>query len=158
MLREHLSKCSMYICVLPVSNCSQYDHTMAASKSTERFKLIFYAPPQSLPDLKAAIFATGAGTHGEYTECCFTTPGIGQFRPSNAARPALGEAGKLEEAGEVRCELQCSNRSIAHVAVEALKKSVQVLRGKTDCKLIDAERIHTKSRCMRCISSRPCSG
>ena len=95
---------------------------MATARAAGRYKLIFFIPPQSLPDVKAAIFATGAGRQGNYTECCFTTPGIGQFRPGDAAKPAIGEIGKLEEVGEVRCEILCSERSVAQAAVEALKK------------------------------------
>ena len=37
---------------------------------------------------KSAIFAAGAGRYpgpGGYTECAFTTKGIGQFRPGDAA-------------------------------------------------------------------------
>ena len=98
---------------------------MVSSPPDERYKLIFFAPPQSLPDIKTAIFSTGAGSYpgkGGYTECCFTTPGVGQFRPGSSANPAIGAPGKLEEVGEVRCETLCVGRDVTKAAVEALKK------------------------------------
>lgn len=93
--------------------------------STDRYKLVFFAPPQNLPSIKEAIFAAGAGRYpgpGGYTECCFTTPGVGQFKPGDSANPHIGERGKVEEVGEVRCETLCMGRDVAKSAVEALKK------------------------------------
>lgn len=86
-----------------------------------RFKLVFFVPPLNLQQCKAAIFAAGGGRFNKYSECCFTTPGIGQFKPDDAAKPAIGEAGKVEEVGEVKCEIQCSEVTISE-AVSALKK------------------------------------
>lgn len=90
-----------------------------------RYKLIFFAPPQDLPAIKEAIFAAGAGRYpgeGGYTECCFTSSGVGQFRPGSTANPHIGEVGKLEEVEEVRCETLCVGRDVAKAAVEALKR------------------------------------
>lgn len=87
-----------------------------------RFKLIFFAPPSSLERCKTAIFATGAGKYDKYTECCFTTPGIGQFRPSDDAKPVIGKANRLEEVGEVKCEIVCAGEQVTRQAVSALKK------------------------------------
>jgi hypothetical protein len=89
-----------------------------------RFKLIFYVPPSSLAACKAAIFAAGAGRYpgsGNYTECCWTTLGTGQFRPGDAAKPHLGKIGELEEVQEVRVETLCLGKDVAKKAVEALK-------------------------------------
>jgi hypothetical protein len=90
--------------------------------STTRYKFIFFTPPQYLEELKAAIFATGAGTYQNYSECMFMMPGIGQFRPGNEANPAVGTKGQLEEVSEVRCEMVCQTKEITERAVEALKK------------------------------------
>jgi hypothetical protein len=97
---------------------------MAASSDTEttRYKLVFFTPLQSLSEIKTAIFAAGAGTHSGYSEVCFATPGIGQFKPGNSATPAVGAKGKLEEVEEVRCETICNGREVAKLAVAALKK------------------------------------
>lgn len=97
---------------------------MASATLHNRYKLIFFTPPQFLADIKTAIFATGAGSYlgGNYTQCCFTTPGVGQFKPGDSAKPAIGEPGKVEEVGEVKCEILCMGKSVTESAVEALKK------------------------------------
>lgn len=87
-----------------------------------RYKFIFFSPPQNLAEIKAAVFAAGAGTYPNYSECCFTTPGVGQFRPGDSANPAIGSKGQLEEVGEARCETVCNGREIVEQAVAALKK------------------------------------
>ena len=87
-------------------------HVMSSTNESTRYKLVFFAPPQSLPSIKEAVFATGAGSfpgQGDYTQVCFTTPGIGQFLPGKDAKPAIGQPGKLEELGEARCEIPCAN-------------------------------------------------
>jgi len=92
---------------------------------TTKYKLVFTAPPLDLPKIKEAIFATGAGSYpgpGGYTEVCFTTPGVGQFKPGANAVPHLGMPGKVEEVGEVKCEIFCNGSEIAKAAVAALKR------------------------------------
>ncbi|KAF2470456.1 uncharacterized protein BDR25DRAFT_34994, partial [Lindgomyces ingoldianus] len=92
----------------------------------QKFKLIFFVPQSSLSACKTAIFAAGAGRYpgpGGYTECCFVSKGLGQFRPGDAANPNIGEVGKLEEVEEVRLETICLGREVAVKAVEALKKA-----------------------------------
>lgn len=101
-----------------------------------RYKLIFFSPSSALEGVKAAIFATGAGTFpgGKYTRCCFESIGVGQFQPvaERGARPAIGEkvqqdgdgsgAFRLERVEEVRCEILCVGRETVGRAVEALKR------------------------------------
>jgi len=92
-----------------------------------RFKLIFFVPPPALAACKSAIFAAGAGRYpgpGNYTECCWTTLGTGQFRPGDAAKPNIGKVGELEEVEEARVETICLGEDVVRKAVEALKRSV----------------------------------
>lgn len=56
----------------------------------QRFKLVFFVPTTALQGCKTAVFAAGAGKFpgpGGYTECAFTSKGMGQFRPGDAANP-----------------------------------------------------------------------
>ena len=97
----------------------------AAAATKARFKLVFFVPSASLDACKAAIFAAGAGRYpgpGNYSECCWTTIGTGQFRPSDTANPHIGSAGALEEVSEARVETLCVGADIAKRAVEALKR------------------------------------
>ena len=94
---------------------------MAAS----RFKLIFFVPQAALAKCKTAVFEAGAGRYpgaGNYTECCWTTAGTGQFRPGDAANPHIGTVGELEQVEEVRFETLCVGEGTTKKAVEALKR------------------------------------
>jgi hypothetical protein len=93
-----------------------------SASSLVRYKFIFFTPPQNLSEIKAAIFATGAGTFSNYSECCFTLSGKGQFRPGDGTSPAIGTRGQLEKVDEVRCDMFCNGREITERAVAALKK------------------------------------
>ncbi|KAK4130039.1 hypothetical protein BT67DRAFT_392258 [Trichocladium antarcticum] len=89
-----------------------------------RYKLTFHVPPAALEACKAAVFAAGAGRYpgaGNYTECCFTVLGTGQFRPGAAANPHIGTAGALEHVEEARVETLCVGAEVARKAVAALK-------------------------------------
>ncbi|KAL4901118.1 hypothetical protein BDW74DRAFT_182212 [Aspergillus multicolor] len=92
----------------------------------QKFKLIFHVPPSALEATKAAIFAAGAGRYpgpGNYTECCWVTTGTGQFRPGDAANPAIGVVGELEKIEELRVETLCVGVETTKKAVEALKRA-----------------------------------
>jgi len=89
-----------------------------------RFKLVFFVPLSALEVCKAAVFAAGAGRYpgpGNYTECCWTATGTGQFRPGDAANPHIGNVGTLEKVEEARVETLCIGEDVARKAVEALK-------------------------------------
>lgn len=103
---------------------------MATSSSVAtRFNLVFFVPPSALAACKAAIFAAGAGRYpgpGNYTECCWTAMGTGQFRPGETANPHIGRVGILEEVQEVRVETLCVSHDTARKVVQALKKYISI--------------------------------
>lgn len=84
------------------------------------YKLVFFVPESHLEQVKAAIFATGAGRQGDYEQCCWQSRGQGQFRPIGAAKPFVGEVGRLETVAEFRVETLCDAASVK-AAVSALK-------------------------------------
>lgn len=90
-----------------------------------KFKLVFFVPVSVLDDVKAAVFAVGAGRYpgpGNYTECAWQTIGTGQFRPGDAANPHIGTVGALEQVEEARVETLCVGEDVAKKAVAALKR------------------------------------
>ena len=96
-----------------------------AVSATARFKLVFFVPESALKACKTAIFAVGAGRYpgpGNYTECCWTAVGTGQFRPGDTANPNIGSVGALEEVKEARVETLCVGEDVAKKAVDALKR------------------------------------
>lgn len=94
----------------------------STSDIPDRYKLVFFVPPENLDACKEAIFATGAGSFpgGKYTKCCFETLGTGQFLPNEGANPTLGEVGAVEQCREIKAEIMCLGREIMVNAVQEL--------------------------------------
>jgi hypothetical protein len=88
-----------------------------------RYKLAFYVPISHAATVKRAVFATGAGTLGNYKNCAFQVKGQGQFMPTDNANPAIGEVGTEEVVEEYKVEIMCSDEQITRDAVRELKKA-----------------------------------
>ena len=86
------------------------------------YKLTYHVPESHLEVTKAAVFAAGAGSAGNYDQCCWQVRGEGQFRPLAGSAPHQGEQGRLERTVEYRVELVCEDARIAD-AVAALKQA-----------------------------------
>lgn len=86
------------------------------------YQLSFFVPKDYAEKVKEAIFATGAGTQGEYSKCAWQVLGEGQFQPSKSATPFLGKEDQLEKVSEYKVEILCSHQNIK-AAVKALKKA-----------------------------------
>ena len=61
-------------------------------------------PDDDVEDLLHAVFAAGAGRMSGYTECSFSVPGTGRFRPGDGTDPAIGTVGEPERVSETRVE------------------------------------------------------
>ncbi|WP_415899360.1 NGG1p interacting factor NIF3 [Neptuniibacter sp. QD48_11] len=86
------------------------------------YKLSFFVPDENLEQVKAAVFATGAGRIGNYDCCCWQVLGQGQFRPLEGSDPHIGQQGNVETVDEWKVELVCSDELIRQ-AVDAMKSS-----------------------------------
>jgi len=75
-------------------------------------KLVVFVPENALDKLSRALFQTGAGMIGKYTECSFWHPGNGTFLPGEGANPAIGQVGKRENVPELRVEFLCEQRGL----------------------------------------------
>ncbi len=77
-----------------------------APKSGTISKLYTYCPVNIADKVRDAMFAAGAGSIGNYSECSFNTNGLGTFRPSAAAHPTIGTAGgPRQQENEVKIEV-----------------------------------------------------
>lgn len=68
------------------------------------FKLVTFVPQESSDAVANALFEAGAGRIGSYSQCSFRTPGEGTFYGDASTNPAVGKAGQLERAPEIRLE------------------------------------------------------
>lgn len=83
-------------------------------------KIVVFVPPRAVNAVMGAMADAGAGVIGEYSHCSFQTAGRGTFLGSASTRPAVGAAGVLETAEEVRLEMICPRPRAAQV-IEAMK-------------------------------------
>jgi len=86
------------------------------------YKLSFFVPDDNLEQVKAAVFATGAGRIGNYDCCCWQVLGQGQFRPLDGSDPHIGQLGSVETVEEWKVELVCSDELIRQT-VDAMKSA-----------------------------------
>lgn len=86
------------------------------------YKIECLVPETHVEEVKAAMFAGGAGCMGNYDCCCFCTPGVGQFRPCEGAQPFIGEHNTVEYVNEVKIEMACPTENIL-TAIAAIRRS-----------------------------------
>ena len=68
-------------------------------------KLEVYVPKENVEEVQNALFASGAGSVGDYKNCSFQSVGVGTFLPSEDASPKVGEKGKQERVEEIKIEV-----------------------------------------------------
>ena len=85
------------------------------------YKLAFYVPIQSTKGVLENLFKTGAGTIGNYKECCFRTKGIGQFKPTQDANPHIGKSEELEYVEEEKVEIVMKDKDETMKTINELK-------------------------------------
>lgn len=68
-------------------------------------KLVVYCPVDACEKVQSALFATGAGEIGNYSECSFISEGFGSFTPNELANPQLGEKGVRTTYNEKKIEV-----------------------------------------------------
>jgi dinuclear metal center YbgI/SA1388 family protein len=76
-----------------------------AAASARLDKWVIFVPAEHAEAVRAAVFDAGAGHIGDYSHCCWTTSGTGQFLPHAGATPAIGSVGSIERVAEERIEV-----------------------------------------------------
>ena len=90
--------------------------------NTDYYLLLCYVPNDACAELKAALFAAGAGQIGNYSDCCWQTQGSGQFRPLDGSNPHIGKHNKVEVVAETKLELLCPCADVDEV-IKALHQN-----------------------------------
>tara|TARA_B110000902_G_scaffold43775_1_gene48348 strand:+ start:121505 stop:122602 length:1098 start_codon:yes stop_codon:yes gene_type:complete len=80
-------------------------------KSNILNKITCFVPNDHLESVSKAMFDAGAGTIGDYSNCGFSSEGVGTFLPNENAKPFEGENGKLSKVTETRFEVVCSRHT-----------------------------------------------
>jgi dinuclear metal center YbgI/SA1388 family protein len=76
----------------------------AAEPRDAEYKLVTFVPAEHVEAVSRALFAAGAGRIGDYSSCSFRVAGTGTFFGESGTSPVVGQAGRLEEAAELRLE------------------------------------------------------
>lgn len=91
-----------------------------APKSEVLTKLVVFVPDEYVETVQEALFASGAGSIGNYAECSFSTSGNGTFLPKDGANPFVGTLGERENALETKIEVLVSTHHLRSV-ISAMK-------------------------------------
>ncbi len=86
--------------VIGLSGC-----TILAPKENVLKKLITYVPLEHSENVLEALFLAGAGKIGKYSECSFSTNGIGSFKAGADTNAYVGEKGVRHREPEKRLEV-----------------------------------------------------
>lgn len=78
-------------------------------------KLVTFVPKENLDAVAAALFATGGGGIGNYSQCSFRHDGIGTFRGNDASHPTIGQPGVTERVAETRIEMLVARPHLTEV-------------------------------------------
>ncbi len=86
------------------------------------FKIEIYVPETHADAVIKAIALAGAGKLGNYDSCCWTTSGIGRFRPLHGSSPFLGTIDNTEFVPETKIEAICAKDCLKNV-IENMRKA-----------------------------------
>ena len=85
-------------------------------------KLVVFVPPESLDEVRDALFAAGAGRIGDYERCSWYALGTGTFLGGETTDPAVGQRGVEERVPEARLETVFPGE-LQEQVVEALRRA-----------------------------------
>jgi len=85
-------------------------------------KLNVYVPLSHKNEVMDALFESGAGHIGNYSECSFSDKGTGSFKANKNATPFVGEIDKRHYENEVKIEVLLSTHK-RHQIVSAMLKA-----------------------------------
>ena len=74
-----------------------------------------FIPKEFAEKVSEAMFDSGAGRIGNYSECHFNTVGTGTYKPSDSARPFEGKSGLRSSVEEVKAEFLVENSRVSAV-------------------------------------------
>jgi len=92
------------------------------SKNMKYIQITVNTPLEYGDKVRKAISESGAGVYGNYSNCSFSTKGIGYSLPNEGANPSIGEIGKIELIEEERILTFCKEEVFQKV-IEAIKTS-----------------------------------
>ncbi|MBN1299938.1 MAG: Nif3-like dinuclear metal center hexameric protein [Melioribacteraceae bacterium] len=93
---------------------------LEVSKSNQ-YKLVVFVPEKFLDKVSEAVFKSGGGIIGEYSNCSYRLIGAGTFRGSENSNPAIGKKNKFETVNEIRLETIVEKWNLSKVISSLIK-------------------------------------
>jgi len=84
-------------------------------------KLIVFVPASHVEKVAVAIFESGGGIIGEYSNCSFRTEGEGTFKGSEKTSPSVGKKLNYEKVEEIKLEVLINSWEIEKI-ISAIRK------------------------------------
>ncbi|MFV0541339.1 MAG: Nif3-like dinuclear metal center hexameric protein [Aestuariibaculum sp.] len=85
-------------------------------------KLSTYVPKNKAEQLRHALFGTGAGSIGNYSNCSFSTDGFGTYQGNENSNPTIGQKGQLHTEAETKITITFP-KHLQHKVVDTLFKA-----------------------------------
>ncbi|MEP7263773.1 MAG: Nif3-like dinuclear metal center hexameric protein [Bacteroidota bacterium] len=85
-------------------------------------KLVTFAPLTGAETIRNALFAAGAGSIGKYSDCSFSSQGMGTFKAGTGAQPYVGSINEKHLEPEERIEVILENH-LQNAVIAALKNA-----------------------------------
>ena len=74
------------------------------SEERKLLKLVVFVPSSHGEEIRLDMGAAGFGKLGNYSNCSFTSEGVGRFKPEEGSKPFIGEDYKIESVMEEKVE------------------------------------------------------
>jgi dinuclear metal center YbgI/SA1388 family protein len=81
------------------------NRSILAPKEGTLKKLFTFVPLKQVEQVRAALFAAGAGHIGHYSECSFGVEGTGTFKGNDHTKPFAGQPGTIHYEKELKLEV-----------------------------------------------------
>ena len=81
------------------------NYSILSPKTNLLKKLVTYCPHAQSEKVLTALFESGAGKIGKYSECSFNSDGLGTFKAGENTNPFVGEKGIRHQEKETRIEV-----------------------------------------------------
>ena len=73
----------------------------------KRVKIVVYTPLTHADEIRGVLAEAGVGHIGNYSNCSFSSEGVGRFKGDDGADPYIGGKGRVERVKEERIEAIC---------------------------------------------------
>ena len=82
-------------------------------------QLTTYVPEKSAETVRSALFKSGAGSLGNYSDCSFNSTGIGTYKGNEQSNPVLGKKHSFQEVSEIKITV-CFEKHLENTILKTL--------------------------------------